>query len=83
MSGGERQRIAIARALANEPQLILADEPTGSLDSKTSERLFDLLCQLQQDLHTTLIVVTHNQQVADRAGRIIHMLDGKIAGGAA
>ncbi len=79
LSGGERQRVAIARALANRPRLLLADEPTGALDSKTGQRLFDLLIELQRDFHATLVVVTHDQQVAARAGRIIHMLDGKLA----
>ncbi|HVP12754.1 MAG TPA: ABC transporter ATP-binding protein [Phycisphaerae bacterium] len=78
LSGGERQRVAIARALANEPQILLADEPTGALDSKTGERLFDLLGELQRDLHMTLVVVTHDPEVAGRAGRVVHMLDGRI-----
>ena len=78
LSGGERQRVAIARALANEPKVLLADEPTGALDSKTGDRLFDLLAELQRDLHTTLVVVTHDPRVAARAGRVVHMLDGRI-----
>ncbi|MFH1420061.1 MAG: ABC transporter ATP-binding protein [Planctomycetota bacterium] len=82
LSGGERQRVAIARALANRPRLLLADEPTGALDSKTGERLFDLLIELQRDFQATLVVVTHNQQVASRADRIIHMLDGRLVGSA-
>lgn len=78
LSGGERQRVAVARALANSPSLLLADEPTGALDSNSGERLFDLLDQLQSDLGTTLVVVTHNTGVAARAGRVVHMLDGRI-----
>ena len=78
LSGGERQRVAIARALANEPRILLADEPTGALDSKNGERLLDLLDELQRDARTTLIVVTHDQHIAERAGRVLHMLDGRI-----
>ena len=78
LSGGERQRVAVARALANRPKLLLADEPTGALDSKTGERLFDLLTELQADLGTTLLVVTHDPRVATRANRVVHMLDGRI-----
>ena len=78
LSGGERQRVAVARALANRPKLLLADEPTGAIDSKTGEKLFDLLTELQADFGTTLLVVTHDQQVAARANRVVHMLDGRI-----
>ena len=78
LSGGERQRVAIARALANEPRVLLADEPTGALDSKNGELLLDLLDELQRDARTTLIVVTHDPHIAARAGRILHMLDGRI-----
>jgi len=78
LSGGERQRVAIARALVNRPKLLLADEPTGSIDSRTGERLFDLLSELQTDFGTTLLVVTHDQHVAARANRVVHMLDGRI-----
>ncbi|MFQ5412464.1 MAG: ABC transporter ATP-binding protein [Phycisphaerae bacterium] len=79
LSGGERQRVAIARALANEPALLLADEPTGAVDSKTGQRLIDLLSSLRRDLNMTLVVVTHDHAVADRAERIVHMLDGRRA----
>ncbi len=78
LSGGERQRVAVARALANRPALLLADEPTGALDSKSGEQLVDLLCALQRDIGMTLVVVTHEDTVARRAGRVVHMLDGKI-----
>ena len=78
LSAGERQRVAIARALANEPRILLADEPTGALDSKNGERLLELLDELQRDARTTLVVVTHDPQVAARAGRVLDMLDGRI-----
>ena len=78
LSGGERQRVAIARALANRQSILLADEPTGALDSKSSQRLLDVLDNLQQENGTTLIVVTHEQSIADRAGRTLNMLDGRI-----
>ena len=78
LSGGERQRVAIARALVNEPRILLADEPTGAIDSENARRLLDLLEELQGEAQTTVVVVTHNPQVADRAGRVLHMLDGRI-----
>jgi len=78
LSGGERQRIAIARALANKPSIILADEPTGSLDSKTSKKIMDQLIKLHEEENVTLIVVTHDLNVANLANRSIEVLDGKI-----
>ncbi len=78
LSGGERQRVAVARALANRPPILLADEPTGALDSRNGEMLFNLLTTLQCELHMTLLVVTHERDVAARADRVIHMLDGAI-----
>ncbi|MCL2157669.1 MAG: ABC transporter ATP-binding protein [Methanobrevibacter sp.] len=78
LSGGERQRIAIARALANNPSIILADEPTGSLDSKTSEKILDQLNKLHEEKNVTLIIVTHDMNVAKLADRTIEVLDGKI-----
>jgi len=78
LSVGERQRIAIARALANDPQLLLADEPTGNLDSRTAVEVLDLFAHLHRDKGMTLILVTHGQEVADRAQRIIRMRDGRI-----
>lgn len=78
LSGGERQRVAIARAMANEPRLLLADEPTGALDSKNGRLLLDLLSQLQRDTNTTLVLVTHDAQVASHADRTLQMLDGRI-----
>jgi len=79
LSGGERQRVAIARALANSPDLILADEPTGNLDSRSAAEVLDLLDDLRRRRGAALVVVTHDQAVAARAGRIVHMLDGRIA----
>jgi len=78
LSGGQRQRVAIARALANEPRLILADEPTGNLDSVSGQELIDLLCTLNRDQGTTVILVTHDSRVARGTGRILDMMDGKI-----
>jgi putative ABC transport system ATP-binding protein len=78
LSGGERQRVAIARALANEPSIILADEPTGSLDSKTSSRILKQLIDLHEDKNVTLIIVTHDMDVAKLADRVVEVLDGEI-----
>ncbi|MGL6299174.1 MAG: ABC transporter ATP-binding protein [Methanobacteriaceae archaeon] len=78
LSGGERQRVAIARALANEPSIILADEPTGALDSKTGAKILDVLKDLHRNHNVTLIIVTHDLNVASMADRIIEVLDGEI-----
>ncbi len=78
MSGGQRQRVAIARALVNEPSIIIADEPTGALDTKTSQKIMNLLKQLHQERNVTLIVVTHDPTVAKQADRIITVRDGQI-----
>ncbi len=80
LSGGEQQRIAIAVALANDPPLILADEPTGELDTKTGQEVLDLMRRLNQELKKTLIVVTHDQRVAKIAHRILQIEDGRITG---
>ncbi len=80
LSGGEQQRIAIATALANDPPLILADEPTGELDTKTGQESLDLFGLLNRDLGKTLIIVTHDARVADIASRILEIEDGKIIG---
>jgi putative ABC transport system ATP-binding protein len=78
LSVGERQRVAIARALANAPELLLADEPTGNLDSKAAHSICDLFQSLHRDLGMTLVLVTHDRSVADRAERIIRMQDGCV-----
>lgn len=78
LSGGEQQRVAIARALANQPQLVLADEPTGNLDSRTSQDLLELFSSLNNETGQTFIVVSHDQQIADWAPRILHIRDGVL-----
>ena len=79
LSGGERQRVAVARALANEPRLLLADEPTGALDSATSERVLDLLFGLRERLGMTMVLVTYDPAVGARADRAVTLADGQIA----
>ena len=79
LSGGERQRVAVARALANRPRLLLADEPTGSLDSASVGHVLDLLRELRDRESTTIVVVTHDPIVAAAADRVIHLLDGRVA----
>ena len=78
LSGGERQRVAIARALANSPPVLLADEPTGRLDSASGRRVLELLDQIRQERGLTLVLVTHDPAVAARSGRIVEMLDGRV-----
>jgi ABC-type lipoprotein export system ATPase subunit len=76
LSGGEQQRVAIARALINRPQLLLCDEPTGNLDSENGKNILQLLCELNQSEKITIIMVTHDKDIAAKAGRIMHLKDG-------
>jgi len=78
LSGGERQRVAIARSLANGPSVVLADEPTGNLDSENAHLVLDLIIRLQQEQGRTLVLVTHDPTIAARASRTLHMRDGRI-----
>ena len=78
LSGGQKQRVAIARALINDPHIIMGDEPTGNLDKKNSEIVFDIFKELAEHHQQTMLVVTHDNEFAERSGRIIEMEDGKI-----
>ena len=79
LSGGQQQRVAIARALSTKPAIILADEPTGNLDSKTSMDVILLMKTISQKLNQTTVIITHNEEIAQMADRIIRIEDGKIA----
>ena len=80
LSGGEQQRVALARALVPEPQIILADEPTGNLDAGTGHEIIDLMFAAQQDRKTTLVLITHDDNLAQRCDRIVRLRDGQIEG---
>ncbi len=79
LSGGEQQRVAVARALMNHPQLILADEPSGNLDHANADRLHEVFFRLAREYETAVVVVTHNRQLAGRADRILMLEDGRLA----
>jgi lipoprotein-releasing system ATP-binding protein len=78
LSGGERQRVAIARALVNRPRILLADEPTGNLDSKTGRQIMDVLRGISRELHQTMVMVTHDMELAKSASRILTLRDGRL-----
>ena len=78
LSGGQQQRVAIARALASKPSIILADEPTGNLDSKTSNDVIGLLKMTSREFHQTIVMITHNPEIAQMADRIVRIEDGRI-----
>ncbi len=81
LSGGEIQRVAVARALVNKPRIVLADEPTGELDSKTSMQLFELMKQMRKETHTAFVIVTHNFNLGKRADKTFELVDGQLREG--
>jgi len=78
LSGGQQQRVAVARSLINEPDLILADEPTGNLDSSNTDQIFGLLKKINQEMETTFLIITHERHIAAKSNRIVEMLDGEV-----
>jgi len=79
LSGGEQQRIAIARALSNDPEIIVADEPTGNLDSSTGKKIMEILIGLHKDENKTIVVVTHDPTIANYSNQVVHIKDGQLA----
>ncbi|MGC2291330.1 MAG: ATP-binding cassette domain-containing protein, partial [Candidatus Acidiferrales bacterium] len=82
LSGGEQQRVALARAIVSEPKIVLADEPTGNLDTKSSDAVLNLLRDLNKDLGQTIVMITHNPDAAAYGHRVLHMRDGEVVDGA-
>ena len=82
LSGGQQQRVALARAVINEPKIVLADEPTGNLDSKSSEAVLAMLCHLNKEMGQTIVMITHNPEAAAHGNRVLHMRDGLVVDGA-
>ena len=78
LSGGEKQRVALCRALVNDPQIVFADEPTGNLDSANGETILQLLLELRRELYTTLVLATHSREISSKADRIVQLADGRI-----
>jgi putative ABC transport system ATP-binding protein len=83
LSGGEQQRVALARAIISEPKIVLADEPTGNLDTKSSETVLTLLRKLNKELGQTIVMITHNPEAATYGDRVLHMRDGAVVNGSA
>jgi putative ABC transport system ATP-binding protein len=79
LSGGEQQRVAIARAIAKRPEVLLCDEPTGALDSKTGIRVLEALASVNEELKTTTAIITHNAAIKDMANRVVYFADGRIS----
>ena len=78
LSGGEGQRVALARGLMNQPDMLLADEPTGNLDAHASDQLIELICKLNKELNQTFVLVTHSQRVAGQLDRVLELVSGKV-----
>ena len=81
LSGGEQQRVALARAIVGEPKIVLADEPTGNLDTKSSDAVLGLLRSLNKDMGQTIVMITHNPEAAEYGNRVLHMRDGEVVDG--